>query len=319
MNSKSTTKRYPSGIMSACCVPWDDKGSFVESVFRQGVRATLAEGTKHLYVFGTAGEGYAVTDRQFDQIVAAFADEMRQGGADPMVGVISLSLGTILERIQRCRDAGVHRFQISLPSWGALSERELYDFCDRVCGGFPDCQFLHYNLMRTKRLVTGKEYGRIAAAHANLVATKNTGDSLSHIQSLLEHAPQLQHFLSETGYAYGSRFGECGILASFVMNWSKLKALWEAGRNGDLQTLVTIQREVSLIIRTLFEAVPEGRIDGAYDKLFAKMYDPAFPLRLLSPYSGASDDEYLAFVRLLGERLPDWIPVAARPLLEERR
>src|SRR6185436_2188682 len=112
-------KRFPSCILSTCCIPWDDRDQFAERIFRAQVRAALA-GTQHLYVFGTAGEGYAVTDRQFDQVVAAFTDEMRQAGAEPMVGVIHLSLGTILERIERCRDAGVRQFQISLPSWGAL-------------------------------------------------------------------------------------------------------------------------------------------------------------------------------------------------------
>lgn len=301
-------KRYPSGIMATCCIPWDAAGQFAEAIFRRGVRTTLAHGTKHLYVFGTAGEGYAVTDRQFDQIVTAFADEMRQGQAEPMVGVIDLSLGTICERIEHCRDKGVKQFQISLPSWAALAERELFHFFDGVCGRFPDCQFMHYNLPRTKRMVTGKEYGRLAEAHLNLVATKNCGDSQSHLRSLQEDAPQLQHFLSEAGFVYGSLFGECGILASFNMNWPKQTALWEAGRRRDVAAMVSIQREVDIVIQTLFDAVPDGRIDGSYDKLFEKMYDPEFPLRLLPPYVGSSDDEFQAFVRLLRERLPEWVP-----------
>lgn len=310
-NEKQPMKRYPTCIMSTCCIPWDSDGRFVEPVFRRGVRTTLAQGTKHVYVFGTAGEGYAVTDQQFDQIVAVFADEMRKGNAEPTVGVIDLSLGTILDRIQRCRGLGVRQFQISLPSWGSLSEVELFEFFRQVCGRFHDCQFMHYNLPRTKRLVTGKEYGRLAEEHPNLVATKNCGDSLAHIQSLLEHSPQLQHFLSETGYVYGSLFGECSILASFIMNWPKLKALFEAGKRRDVETMVSIQREVGAVLRTLFECVPDNRIDGAYDKMFEKMYDPEFPLRLLPPYVGPSEDEFQSFVRLLGERLPEWVPSAA--------
>lgn len=301
-------RRYPACIMTTCCIPWDDDGRFVEPIFRRGVRTTLEHGTRSLYVFGTAGEGYAVTDRQFDQIVSAFADEMQKAGAEPMVGVIHLSLGTILERIERCRDAGVRHFQISLPGWGALGERELFEFFDQVCGRFTDCQFMHYNLSRTKRIVTGKEYGRLAAAHPNLVATKNTGDSLAHIRSLLEEAPRLQHFLSESGFAYGCQFGECSILASFVMNWPRLKTFWEAGRRRDFDTLRSIQREIDIVVQTLFETVPDNRIDGAYDKLFAKMYDPEFPLRLLPPYIGSTDEEFRTFVRRLGERLPEWIP-----------
>ena len=49
--------------------------------------------------------------------------------------------------------------------------------------------------------------------------------------------PRLQHFLSESGYVYGSLFGECSLLASFVMNWPKLRALLEAGERGDIDTL----------------------------------------------------------------------------------
>ena len=160
--------------MSTCCIPWDENGRFAERIFRRNVQHAL-HGTKLLYVFGTAGEGYAVTERQYDEIVTAFADEMRRGQAEPMIGVIDLSLGTIIERIQRGRDLGVRQFQVSLPSWAALSEKELFNFFRHVCGGFPDCQFMHYNLPRTKRMVTGKEYGRLAEEHPNLVALRHGG------------------------------------------------------------------------------------------------------------------------------------------------
>ena len=300
-------KRFPAGIMSTCCIPWDENGRFAERIFRKNVQHSLQQ-TKLLYVFGTAGEGYTVTDSQYEEIVTVFADEMRRGKAEPMVGIIGLSLGGIIERIQRGRDLGVQQFQISLPSWAALSEKELFSFFTHVCGGFPDCQFMHYNLLRTKRIVTAKEYGRLADEHPNLVATKNCGDSQSHLRSLIEDAPHLQHFLSEAGYVYGSLFGECGILASFIMNWPKLKALFEAGQRRDVATLVSIQREVDIVLRTLFETIPDNRIDGSYDKLFEKMYQPEMPLRLLPPYIGTSDEEYHSFVRLLKQRLPEWVP-----------
>ena len=100
--------------MATCCIPWDSTGKFAESIFRRSVREMLKIGTKHLYVFGAAGEGYAVTESQFDEIVSVFSDEMRQGSAEPMVGVINLSLGTMLDRIGRCRSLGITRFQITL-------------------------------------------------------------------------------------------------------------------------------------------------------------------------------------------------------------
>jgi len=300
-------KRYPSCLMSTCVVPWNESGQFEEETFRRCVKSEL-KGTKHLYLFGTAGEGYAYTESQFDQIVDPFLDEMREGEANPMVGIVHLSLSTIIERIERCREKGIKLFQISLPSWGALNDRELFEFFDQVCGRFSDCQFMHYNLPRAKRIVTGKEYGKLADAHPNLVATKNTGDSTSHIRSLILDAPQLQHFLSESGYIYGSMFGECGILVSFVMNWPKQQALLEAGHRQDVATMVAIQSEIDVVVQSLFETLPDDRIDGAYDKLFAKMYDESFPLRLLPPYQASTDEEFQAFMVLMKERLPEWVP-----------
>lgn len=305
-------KRFPAGILATRCIPWTERGAFDAAMFRSGLRDVLSRGTKHLYLFGTAGEGHSVSDRQFDEIVGLFVDEMTRAAAEPMVGVISLSLGTLCERIDRARALGVRLFQIAFPAWGALHDHELDRFFEHTCGRFSDCRFLHYNLMRTKRVLTGREYGRFAERYPNLVATKNTTDGMAAIQSLIEEAPQLQHFLSERGYAFGSQFGECGLLASLVMNWPRLRELFDAGQRRDVATLTTIQRECQIVLKTLFEVVPEGRIDGAYDKLFEKMYDRAFPLRLLPPYVGSTDEEFTQFVRLLHSRLPDWVPATAR-------
>lgn len=300
-------KRYPACIMSTCCVPWDDQDQFLETVFRRGVQRAL-QGTRHLYIFGTAGEGYAVTEAQFDRIVAAFADEMQQAGADPMVGIIHLSLPAMLERIGRARDMGVRRFQISLPSWGPLNESEVFRFFERVCQGFADCEFMHYNLPRTKRLVTPHEYGRLAAAHPNLVATKNSNDSLSCTAQLLEAAPELQHFLNEVGYLYGSLLGECGLLASFVTNWGKLRQLFAAGKNRDLEISNSLQRELRVYLRQFDVLGGSVHIDGAYDKMFARINDPEFPLRLLPPYSYASEQQFAQVLAGLREHVPQWLP-----------
>ena len=304
-------KRYPAGIMATCCVPWTESNAFDEQTFRSSVRQIVGKGTKLVYVFGTAGEGYAVSESQFDQVVDAFSDEMRQQAAEPMVGVIHLSTETILERIRRCVDKGVTQFQISLPCWGAVTDDELFRYFEIICDSFPGCRFMHYNLPRAKRVLTGWEYGRLAELHANLVATKNCGDSMSHIRGLLDGAPQLQHFLSESGYVYGALFGQCSMLASLVINWPRLHALYAAGKRRDLDLMVEIQAEVNFVHSTLMRIVRGTRIDGAYDKIFAKMHDARFPLRLLPPYQGANNDEFRRFVTALHKEAPGWVPDAA--------
>lgn len=301
-------RRYPACILATCCTPWNERGQFDERVFRRLVQTSL-QGTPHLYVFGTAGEGYAVNENQFDAVARTFDEEMRAAGAEPMIGVISLSTITILDRIRRCADRGIRLFQIALPSWGALSDRELAVFFREVCDGFPECRFVHYNLPRTKRLVTAREYGELAARHPNFVGTKNCTDSLSFVYDLLHESPQLQHFFSETGYLYGRLFGECGLLASLVTGWTRLHELFDAGQRRDIGKYPEFGRECSLYIKLLMECTGSGvHMDGAYDKVFSRIAVPEFPLRLLPPYVSTSDEQFEQFLGLIKEQLPQWLP-----------
>jgi len=245
-------KRYPANILATCCIPWNEDGSLAEEIFRREIRNLRENLTRDLYLFGTAGEGYAVTDQQFDEIVRVFREETNQPDVRGMVGVISLSLPIMIERIGRAREQGIRYFQISLPAWGALTDGELKTFFKEICGRFPDCSFLHYNLMRTKRLITPDEYAVLANEHPNLVATKNSTDSEGRIQGLMAKAPQLQHFFTETGYGIGRQIGECGLLISMAsVQFAEAKRYYEAGRRRDTAALLPLQAELKDMVNEL--------------------------------------------------------------------
>lgn len=303
-------KRFPACILCTCVVPWDDRDRFIEDLFVAQVRRLL-QLTPHLYIFGTAGEGHAVSDAQFLHITRVFHDEMRAAGAEPMAGVIGLSLPTIVHRIEQALKIGVRRFQISLPSWGALTDDEASAFFRTVCGQFTDCEFLHYNLMRAKRLISPEQYAELAAEHSNLVATKNSTDSMDRLAGLMRQAPQLQHFLNETGFLYASQLGECGLLASIATNSTACRAYFEAGRRQDLPTLLEMHAEISSIVEALVAAAGPGvHIDSAFDKMLWKLQDERFPLRLLPPYRGATDAGYRQFAEFVRTTCPRWAPDA---------
>lgn len=306
-----SAKRYPPCILATCCVPWNEDGSLAEEIFRREIRNLLSNLTRDLYLFGTAGEGYAVTEKQFDQIVRVFREETKQPDVRGMVGVISLSLPAMIERIGRARETGIRHFQISLPSWGPLSDGELKQFFEEICGRFPDCAFLHYNLMRTKRLITPDEYAVLANEHPNLVAAKNSTDSMERILGLMTKAPQLQHFFTETGYGYGSQIGECGLLISMAsIHFAEAKRYFEAGQCRDTATLLQRQRELLELINDLVAlGRSEAHMDGAYDKVFCRIHDPKFPLRLLPPYAGLSDQTFQKIVTLIQNKYPRWSAV----------
>ncbi len=303
--------RYPRTVLGTVCLPWTEAGALDEPVFRRTIANLVAAGLPDLYIFGTAGEGYAVTDAMFRRVATVFAETMRgAGGASPMVGIVSLSLPTMIERIEFCLDAGIDTFQFSLPNWAAVSDAELTRVFAEICGRFPAAKFLHYNLMRSGRLVRPQEYAVLAERHPNLVATKYGGGDPFMISGLLRHAPQLRHFLTEQGYYLGAPLGECALLASISSsNPSRAHEYLESGATGDSATFADLYRELCGVLHALLDAAGTGFIDGAYDKAIHRLSELDFPLRLLPPYETVSEAVFARYRDTLAAEYPEWLPV----------
>jgi dihydrodipicolinate synthase/N-acetylneuraminate lyase len=306
--------RYNRTVLGTVCLPWRDDFTLDEPLFRGTVVNLVAAGLPDLYIFGTAGEGYAVTDTVFRRVATVFAETMREaGGASPMVGVVSLSLATMIERVAFCRTLGIDTFQFSLPNWAATSDTEMRRVFAEICGRIPDCRFLHYNLMRSGRLVRPRDYAELAAAHPNLVATKYGGGDPFMISGLMTHAPQLRHFLTEQGFYIGAPLGECALLASISSsNPQRAREYLEAGANGDAVRFAELYRELCGVLHALLDAAGTGFIDGAYDKAIHKLAEPDFPLALLPPYETTTDAIYEQYRAKLAADFPAWLPSPRR-------
>ncbi|WP_221031963.1 dihydrodipicolinate synthase family protein [Actomonas aquatica] len=282
------------GILGTAVVPWNRDGEFDEGCFRQLV-ATLAKGlTKQLYIFGTAGEGYAVSDQQYARISQTFLGACREHRAEPMIGIISLSLPTIQGRIEQGRDLGCRTFQLSLPAWGVLNDVELDRFFAETCGRFPDCEFHHYNLRRSGRLLTSVEYRRVADAHSNLVGVKASTRDPAVVADLLTMSPRLKFFFTEFGYELARRITpQVGLLISLAaVDFAFARDFVSADAFRRKQMLPALEF-LSGGIREI--AAGGMHIDGAFDKMIARCALPEFPLRLLPPYVGATDADYEKF------------------------
>jgi dihydrodipicolinate synthase/N-acetylneuraminate lyase len=307
--------RFKRTILATCCVPWDARSRFDESLFRETVGDLLAHGLNDLYVFGTAGEGHAVGDDDYRRVVDAFLDELSVAGQEPMVGVISLSLRTVIERIEYAAERGCRLFQISLPFWGAVNDREIDAFFEETCGRFPDLRFLHYNLLRAGRLIKPAEYAALSEMHPNLVATKYGGGDPEIVTGLLERASALRHFLTEPGFYHGSAVGECALLASIsIANPARARRYFEAGTAGDRALISSLYAELARMLVKLREVVGEGpHLDGAFDKIVSRLRDDRFPLRLIGPWQASDEMAFSRYRDFLRSDFPQWLPTASTP------
>lgn len=312
-------KRFPPEAVSTVCIPWKEDFSFDADVFERLVQAEIDAGLKVIYLFGTAGEGYALSREQFCEITECFMKIMgrasaKREGLIPMVGIIELSTSELCERIRLAMTYGVRYFQISFPSWGALTDEEVDLFFHQVCDQFPTCEFMHYNNGgRSKKLLRAKDYKRLADQIPNLAAVKFMNDSFQDIIDVIRADLPIQFILSEYGYGYGSMMGECGLLFSNVsMHYPTAWELYHLGQKQekdghDVRRIMEIEKEVAVTQEILFATCPRPVMNAAYDKVYFKRALDELSLRLYPPYCSISEEEYAAFVREMQNWLPNWI------------
>ena len=280
-------------ILATAVTPWTGTYEFDSDAFSRQVADIAHNLTPHQYIFGTAGEGYAVSDGQFQTIASTFWKSAMANRVQPMLGVISLSLSTIIERIAFGHSIGFREFQISLPSWGALNDVELDRFFAETCGRFSDCRFLHYNLGRTGRVLGAVEYEKLVGVHSNFVAVKTGIQDPAKVRDLMALSPRLRFYFTEFGYAEARKVGDCGLLVS-------LSSVADARAREFVACDHKRRAELIVEIRALLATLTQlgaGRfhMDGAYDKLLYRMKAGDFPLNLLPPYSGATEADAAAF------------------------
>lgn len=291
-NKHGVTMRTKQGMLGAVDIPWTENLVLDETSFRNLLGRLSTLGAHRLYVMGTAGEGYAMSDDRFRQVVDVFVDAMRDTGVGTQVGVISLATEQVVERIGYAHGLGVRSFQISLPSWGAVTDTEMMTFFKSVCGEYPDSEFLHYNLGRAKRILNGNDYRMILDKVPNLVSAKQNTSDMSLIRSWMQQAPEMQHFMLQGAFGYASQFGECSLLCSMHGVYPELtREYFAAGSSGDIARALQIAEELSRHRDGVFGHVNRTMIDGAYDKLLVWLTDQSFPRRLLPPYEGFTDAE----------------------------
>ena len=297
-------KRYERTMLATACLPLTDDERVDLPALRREVRHLRAAGLDHIYLFGTAGEGYDVTDAEYAEIVAAFVEEMR--GGTPMVCVISSSPQHMLARLRAAYARGVRDFQITLPCWGTLQDGELLPYFHMLCDPFPDCRFLLYNIQRAGRVLTGAEMEAVAAGVPNFCGAKYPAHETITLHALAKDGP-LRYFLTEAGYGYGCAVGgEFSYLLSIgVSDLPRARAYYEAGVRRDMEALFALERDM-LCARDLIVSAVGTAIDGGYDKVIARLAMPGFPLRLRAPYRYIGEDAFAALEARFAAEFPAW-------------
>jgi dihydrodipicolinate synthase/N-acetylneuraminate lyase len=282
------------GYLVSVPIPWDGNDQFLTDLFRNAIQKLLKEGCDGLYLFGTSGEGYAVTDDEFSHIVDVFVESTADFSGFRQVGCFGLSSDQVKNRCGIAREAGLQSVQITLPFWKELNDEELAGYFSDVCGSFPELSFLLYNNPRNKRKLKGKELEELHGINPNLYAAKTGSGTWLDYFELITESPSLVHFVTEPAFHFSYSLGTVGLIPSsnYVFPHKSL-AYYNAVVSNDTKTAHRLHKDiVGFFYKTAIPLVNKGYIDGAIDKAYARIGGMDMPLNIKSPYMSLSKEDY---------------------------
>lgn len=295
------------GVWAAMPTPWDagervDAGLVVELV-----RRYAAAGLNGVYTTGTDGEMHVLDFEEFRALVDAFARGVQETGLPAQVGCTWHHTAGVIERARYVREHGIPRIQVALPSWVPLNDDELLRFFAALSEALPDVALVHYNIARSGRFLTGRDYRAIAEVAPNLVGSKHTGGDVGSLIEIVQATPALAHFVVDHQIVPGALFGARGFY-SFLANLSPAfaMALWRDCAAGEWAGAARKRMTAEAFFRAWRAMAPEITASPALAKIATKAgILPEMPLRVRAPYLAGDDGHAVALRRLVEERFPE--------------
>ena len=285
--------RIPSYLVSVP-IPLNEDQSFDKELFTEILGKLKNQYCDGLYLFGTSGEGYAITDEEFLEIVSHFKEQTWDFQGFLQVGCFGLSSAQVKLRCGVCMEIGIEQAQVTLPFWKELNDEELDLFFQDICHSFPDMKFLLYNNPRNKRKLKGWELENIHKKYPNLVAAKTGSGNWMEIFELLTNSPSINHFLTEGAFPFGSMIREVGLIPSYNYIFTdRCRMFFEAVISSERERAEILHTEIMKFhLKTALPLLNKGYIDGAIDKAYARLGGLNIPLTVRSPYQSLSIKDF---------------------------
>lgn len=291
------------GVWVAMPTPWQHDGSIDAGVVRELVQRYAAAGLHGAYTTGTDGEVHVMEVDELAQLVPPFAETAASVGLPIQVGCGWSHTNGVIDRGRVARDHGVRIIQITLPAWIPLNDDELVRFYGAIGDALPELLLIHYNIMRSGRMMNGRDFQRAHAVAPNLAGSKHTGGNISLLSEIIDATPDMAHFAVDSDIVAGALFGSPGYY-SFIANISPAFALAMMGAcdREDWSTAAVYATYCQRFFRRWLPMCSEINSSAALGKIAtAAGVFPDMPLAIKQPYT-SGEKRHVRELRALIER-----------------
>ncbi|MGT2799926.1 4-hydroxy-tetrahydrodipicolinate synthase [Streptococcus marmotae] len=185
------------GIIAPIITPMYDDESINFDEFRNQIDRLIASGIHGIFVFGTNGESYILSENEKLQVIQV-AVEHTAGRVPVYVGTgLNGTRGTI-RFSKKVEELGVDALSIITPSFAVASQDELYEHFKLVAEAV-DLPIILYNIpARTGNMLAPETVGKLSEI-SNIVGIKDSSGNFDTILQYIEHTRNNEQFVVLSG------------------------------------------------------------------------------------------------------------------------
>ena len=172
------------GIVPPIITPMNADETICEKELRNQVNRLIDAGVHGIFAFGTNGEGYALNDKEKEQVLQIVVNEV--GGRAPVyAGTGCITTRDTIRQSKMAESIGADILSVITPSFAAASQEELYEHYKAVAGAV-DLPVVLYNIpARTGNALAPETVFRLAQID-NIVGVKDSSGNFEQMLHYIE-------------------------------------------------------------------------------------------------------------------------------------
>ncbi|MBL8123172.1 MAG: 4-hydroxy-tetrahydrodipicolinate synthase [Blastocatellia bacterium] len=181
------------GCATALVTPFRKDGSIDDACFTKLVERQIKGGVNLLVPCGTTGESATMSEAERLHVIRLSVEAVKGTKAKVIAGTGSNSTASTIEFTRKVREVGADAALIVAPYYNKPTQEGMFAHFSEIARSVKGFPIMLYNVpSRTASNISAATTLKLAAAHENIVATKEASGNFSQVMEIIAGRPK--HF-----------------------------------------------------------------------------------------------------------------------------
>jgi 4-hydroxy-tetrahydrodipicolinate synthase len=187
----TTRIEWMRGCATALVTPFRRDGSIDDECFKSLVGRQIKNGVLLLVPCGTTGESVTMSDAERLHVIRMTVEAANGTKARVIAGTGSNSTAASIDFTRKAREAGADAALVVAPYYNKPTQEGLFAHFSEIAKSVQRFPIMLYNVpSRTSSNISAATTLKLAAAHENIVATKEASGNFSQVMEIIAGRPK---------------------------------------------------------------------------------------------------------------------------------